>query len=126
MIAQLTKNERQLSLLIVLTLAVCGSAMAVAGGGDPLGVHGAIVMLAGILGAFGVISGYYDPEPGEDRLDRYFDDPSRMGIVLASCFRSKFTILLNSTERLRLRRRPAWMTSTWYRLGTRWPMRSAS
>jgi hypothetical protein len=41
------------------------------------------VLLAGILGAFGVISGYYDPEPGNDRLDHYFDDPSRMGIILA-------------------------------------------
>ena len=57
--------------------------MAVAGSGDPLGVHGAIVLLAGIAGTFGVISGYYEPEPGDDRLDRYFDDPSRMGIILA-------------------------------------------
>ena len=57
--------------------------MAVAGQGDPLGIHGAIVLLAGIAGTFGVISGYYEPEPGDDRLDRYFDDPSRMGIILA-------------------------------------------
>jgi cytochrome c oxidase cbb3-type subunit 1 len=83
MIAQLTKNERQLALIILLVVSVCGLVMAAAGGSDPLGVHGAIVMLAGIFGAFGVISGYYDPEPGDDRLDRYFDDPSRMGIVLA-------------------------------------------
>jgi hypothetical protein len=83
MIAQLTKNERQLALIILFVLSVCGFAMAAAGGGDPLGIHGAIVLLAGILGAFGVISGYYDPEPGNDRLGRYFDDPSRMGIILA-------------------------------------------
>ena len=83
MIAQLTKNERQLALIILLAISLCGFAMAVAGRGDPLGVHGAIVLLAGIAGAFGVISGYYAPEPGEDRLDRYFDDPSRMGIILA-------------------------------------------
>jgi cytochrome c oxidase cbb3-type subunit I len=61
-IAQLTKNERQLALIIVLALSVCGLAMAIAGGGDPLGVHGAIVLLAGIAGTFGVISGYYAPE----------------------------------------------------------------
>ena len=83
MIAQLTKNERQLALIILLAISLCGFAMAVAGRGDPLGVHGAIVLLAGIAGAFGVISGYYAPEPGDDRLDRYFDDPSRMGIILA-------------------------------------------
>jgi len=81
MIAQLTKNERQLALIILLALSLCGLAMAVAGHGDPLGVHGAIVLLAGIAGTFGVISGYYAPEPGEDRLDQYFDDPSRMGMV---------------------------------------------
>src|SRR6476620_7391213 len=83
MIAQLTQNERQLALFILLGLSLCGFAMTAAGAGDPLGVHGAIVLLAGLLGVFGVISGYYAPEPGEDRLDRYFDDPSRMGIVLA-------------------------------------------
>ena len=49
MIAQLTKDERQLALIILLVLSVCGFAMAAAGSGDPLGVHGAIVLLAGIL-----------------------------------------------------------------------------
>jgi cytochrome c oxidase cbb3-type subunit 1 len=82
-IAQLTKNERQLALIILLVMSVCGLAMAIAGTGDPLGVHGAIVMLAGIAGTFGVISGYYAPEPGDDRLDHYYDDPSRMGLILA-------------------------------------------
>ena len=31
MIAQLTKNERQLALIILLVMSVCGFAMAVAG-----------------------------------------------------------------------------------------------
>jgi cytochrome c oxidase cbb3-type subunit 1 len=71
MIAQLTKNERQLALIILLAVSVCGLAMAIGGRGDPLGIHGAIVLLAGIAGTFGVISGYYQPEPSDDRLDRY-------------------------------------------------------
>jgi cytochrome c oxidase cbb3-type subunit 1 len=83
MIAQLTRYERQVALFILLGLTLCGFAMAVAGRGDPLGIHGVIVLLAGLAGAFGVISGYYAPEPGKERLDRYFDDPSRMGIILA-------------------------------------------
>ena len=83
MVAQLTKSERQLALIILLAISLWGLAMAVAGRGDPLGVHGAIVLLAGIAGTFGVISGYYAPEPDDSRLDRYFDDPSRMGIILA-------------------------------------------
>src|SRR5260370_39849563 len=83
MIAQLTKHARQLGLVMLLVLSVCGFAMAVAGRDDPLGIHGAIVLLAGIAGTFCVISGYYAPEPSDDRLDSYFDDPSRMAIILA-------------------------------------------
>jgi len=83
MVAQLTKNERQVALLILLAISLWGIAMAAAGRGDPLGVHGAIVLLAGLGGIFAVISGYYAPEPDDSRLDHYFDDPSRAGIVLA-------------------------------------------
>jgi cytochrome c oxidase cbb3-type subunit 1 len=83
MIGQLTKAERQSALLILLALAVVGLTMASAGRNDPLGVHGALVMIAAVAGLFVVISGYYDPEPGDDRLDRYYDDPSKIGIVIA-------------------------------------------
>ncbi len=83
MIAQLTKSERQSALIILLALAVVGLAMAAGGRHDPFGVHGAIVLLAAILGIFGVISGYYEPEPSEARLDSYYDDPSKVGVILA-------------------------------------------
>ncbi len=83
MIAQLTKSERQLALIILLALTICGLAMAIAGRQDPLGVHGAIVMLAGIAGIFGVIYVYYEPEPDEARLALYYDDPTKLAIILA-------------------------------------------
>lgn len=83
MIAQLTKNERQVALLILLALAVVGIAMAAGGRHDPFGAHGALVLLAAIVGSFAVISGYYAPEPPESRLDSYYDDPSKVGIILA-------------------------------------------
>ncbi len=83
MIAQLTKNERQVALLILLALAVVGIAMAAGGRHDPFGAHGALVLLAAIVGSFAVISGYYAPEPPESRLDSYYDDPSKAGIILA-------------------------------------------
>ncbi|HEY4204513.1 MAG TPA: cytochrome-c oxidase, cbb3-type subunit I [Xanthobacteraceae bacterium] len=83
MIAQLTKNERQMALLILLALAVVGIAMAAGGRHDPFGAHGALVLLAAIVGSFVVISGYYAPEPPESRLDSYYDDPSKVGIILA-------------------------------------------
>ena len=83
MIGQLTKSERQSALVILLAVAAVGLAMAAAGRNDPIGVHGALVMAAGIAGLFYVISGYYDPEPDSGRLDRYYDDPSKIGIVLS-------------------------------------------
>ena len=58
MIARLTKSERQLALVILIATSVCGLAMGVAGHGDPLGIHGAIVMFAGVAGTFAVISRY--------------------------------------------------------------------
>ncbi|HEX6119233.1 MAG TPA: cytochrome-c oxidase, cbb3-type subunit I [Dongiaceae bacterium] len=83
MIGQLTKTERQVALVILAALALLGLAMAAAGRSDPFGVHGAIVLLAALAGLFGVISGLFEPEPGAERLDRYYDDPSKIGILLA-------------------------------------------
>ncbi|HTO59886.1 MAG TPA: cytochrome-c oxidase, cbb3-type subunit I [Bradyrhizobium sp.] len=83
MIGQLTKDERQLALFILAILAFVGLLMVGLGRGDPLGGQGAIVFVAAVAGIFGVIRGYYEPERGEDRLDRYYDDPSKIGIILA-------------------------------------------
>src|SRR5262249_21795233 len=83
MIGQLTKDERQLAIFILGAIAAVGLAMAGLGHGDPIGVHGALVFVAAIAGIFGVISGDFQPEPGEDRLHRYYDEPSKIGILLA-------------------------------------------
>lgn len=83
MIAQLTRTERQHALIILLTLAVCGLAMAIAGRDDLFGAHGGLILAASIAMIFVVISGYYGAEPGEERLRQYYDDPSKVGIVLA-------------------------------------------
>ena len=48
MIEQLTKNERQLAIVILLGLTVCGLALLAAGQNDPLGVHGGLIMAAAI------------------------------------------------------------------------------
>jgi cytochrome c oxidase cbb3-type subunit 1 len=83
MISQLTKGERQGAMGILLALTICGLAFAIAGRGDPIGVHGILVMVVCIAGIFAVISGYLSPEPGPDQLQSYFDEPSKIGIVLA-------------------------------------------
>ena len=59
-----------------------GLAMAAGGRGDLMGVHGFIVLLFSLGVAWAVMAGFYAPEPGEERLSRYYDDPTRFGIVL--------------------------------------------
>src|SRR4029077_3037732 len=83
MIAQLTTNERQTALVLLIVLAVVGLAMVVAGRDDLLGAHGALIMVVAIAGVFGVISGYYSPEPTEERFNDYYDEPSKIGIILS-------------------------------------------
>jgi cytochrome c oxidase cbb3-type subunit 1 len=83
MIAQLTRNERQRAILISLVVAVVGLILGLAGRDDPIGLHGALIFLAGVLTIFLVGSNYYAPEPSDDRLASYYDDPSKAGLVLA-------------------------------------------
>ena len=83
MISQLTGSERRVALTILGLIALGGLLMAVIGHGDPLGVHGFIVLA--VCGALFVAVGnaLYDPEPSADRLDSYYDDPTKVGIILA-------------------------------------------
>jgi cytochrome c oxidase cbb3-type subunit 1 len=82
MVSQLTLSERQYALVILVMTALCGLAMAASGRGDPLSVHGFIVMIFSVALAFVVMAGYYTPEPDPERLSRYYDDPTKVGIVL--------------------------------------------
>ena len=82
MVSKLTLGERQLSILILVVLAVFGLAMVAAGRGDPLAVHGAFVLLASVAVIAFVLSRYDAPEAGPDRLSEYYDDPIKVGVVL--------------------------------------------
>jgi cytochrome c oxidase cbb3-type subunit 1 len=83
MIAELTKSERQGALVILLALAFTGLVMAAGGSHDPIGIHGALVIVVAVAGIFAVISGYYAPEPSDERLDSYYDTPTKFGIFAA-------------------------------------------
>jgi cytochrome c oxidase cbb3-type subunit I len=83
MIGQLTKRERQLALVILCGMAVLGLLMMVAGRNDPLGAQGGLVALMALFAIFGVISGYFSPDPGEGRLNYYYDEPSKVGILFS-------------------------------------------
>ena len=83
MVATLTTNERQLAMLVSAFFAFIGIAMAAAGRDDVMGMQGVIVLLSGLGGLIVLARGYYDPEPGQERLSRYYDEPTKAGIVLA-------------------------------------------
>jgi cytochrome c oxidase cbb3-type subunit I len=83
MIAQLTKTERGLALAILILLAVLGLLGLILGNRDPLGAHGALVLLLALGGVFVVLAGYLAPEPSDERLASYYDDPTRIGILIA-------------------------------------------
>ena len=83
MVSRLTSSERQIALVILTLTGLLGLAMAVAGRGDPMGVHGFIVLFASLAMFFVVGSGIYEPEPSLERLKSYYDDPVKVGVVLA-------------------------------------------
>ncbi|KQZ82841.1 peptidase S41 [Mesorhizobium sp. Root157] len=83
MVSQLTISERQYALATLLLLGLGGLAMAAMGRGDPIAVHGYIVLIFAIGLSFVVMAGYYAPEPDKTRLSRYYDDPTKVGIVLS-------------------------------------------
>jgi cytochrome c oxidase cbb3-type subunit 1 len=86
MIGQLTRGERIAALVILGAVLVCGLAMAAAGQDNPLGAQGFIVIaFAGALFVL-VSSALDDPEPSPARLDAYYDDPTKVGIILALCW----------------------------------------
>ncbi len=83
MMSNLTGAERTTAMTIAGFGALIGLAMAAAGHGDPMGVHGWIVLaFFGVL-FFIVASALYSPEPVEDRALSYYDDPTKVGIILA-------------------------------------------
>jgi cytochrome c oxidase cbb3-type subunit I len=83
MIARLTVAERQSALLILIVMSFLGLAMAVAGRGTPFGLHGFLVIAASIGVGLPLLRKFYAPEPDPAQFEQYYDDPTKVGIVLA-------------------------------------------
>jgi cytochrome c oxidase cbb3-type subunit 1 len=80
---RLTTTERQGAMVLSGMIALAGFAMAAIGRTDPMGVHGWIALFfAGTL-FFVPANALYEPEPTEDRSKSYYDDPTKVGILLA-------------------------------------------
>ncbi|WIJ26892.1 cytochrome-c oxidase, cbb3-type subunit I [Devosia sp. RR2S18] len=82
MIADLTRTERLWAMIILGVLTLLGLAMAAAGRADLLGIHGWMVLAAGVIGFTAVAQRYNAPEPSAERLNEYYDAPTKLGIIL--------------------------------------------
>ncbi|MDP1576537.1 MAG: cbb3-type cytochrome c oxidase subunit I, partial [Cypionkella sp.] len=83
MITCLTLGERRIGLILTVCLALLGLVMAALGKQDPMAVHGFMALALG-GGLFFAIGGTLEePAPDAARLQQYYDDPIKVGIVLA-------------------------------------------
>ena len=56
--------------------------MAAAGRDDLIGTHGWVIAISAIAGAVALLRAYDAPEPSPARLSEYYDEPSKVGIIL--------------------------------------------
>ncbi len=83
MVSNLTMTERRLAVVILIVLSLVGLTMSVVGRADLMGTQGFIVLVFSVGLAFVVMSDFYSPTPDSKRLERYFDDPTKAGIVFS-------------------------------------------
>jgi len=83
MMQRLTGTERQIALIIAVLTLLGGLVMAAVGRADPLGVHGWIVVAFAGAVFLVTLGSIYEPEPREDRTVSYYDDPTKVGLILA-------------------------------------------
>ncbi|WP_026310410.1 cytochrome-c oxidase, cbb3-type subunit I [Neomegalonema perideroedes] len=83
MIARLTQDERRNALIILGLVALMGAVLGLAGRDDLLGWHGLLIVIFAAGLALPILGALDAPEPTEDRENAYYDDPTRLGILLS-------------------------------------------
>ncbi len=83
MAATLTLSERRIAIGLSIALALLGLVMAAFARQGVMAVHGGIALGLGLILVFVIGGALYDhPEPGGGRLSRYYDAPTRFGIIM--------------------------------------------
>ncbi len=87
MLNEFTRNERYLALCLAIVVALVGLFLGSAGRNTLLGFHGWIILVFGVIVSFAIAGAMTheapDPERLADRLNEYYDSPTRAGILLA-------------------------------------------
>lgn len=83
MLTQLTGRERQQAMVACAAVGAISLAFTFAGWGDLIAVHGVLAALYA-AGCLYLVYRYRSaPEPSPERLKSYYDDPTRVGIILS-------------------------------------------
>ncbi len=83
MLSQLTTHERRQAQLASGLVMIIGLLVAVVGHDNIIAVHGVAAALYGGALLLMVYRYRLAPEPSEDRLSQYYDDPTKVGIVIS-------------------------------------------
>ena len=83
MVTNLSKNERSLALVLTVLVVLLGLTLGLVGRNDVLGVHGALITLVGVFLIFNLADSIFDDEPEPGRLAKYYDEPTKFGIIIA-------------------------------------------
>ena len=86
MLAGFTKGERFSALSLATVVAIVGLFFALMGQDALLQTHGAMMAAAAACALLYLVLTYSAPEPALDRLHRYYDGPTKVGVVLAMIF----------------------------------------
>lgn len=78
---QLTGFERRLGLLISVLIVCAGLALIGTSVDGLLAAHGSIILLSGFFGVLWTGGALHEPEPHIDRLESYYDEPTKFGII---------------------------------------------
>lgn len=83
MITRLTRDERRNALILLGLVGLMGAVLGLAGRNDVLGWHGLLIVVFAAGLALPILGALDAPEPTEDRATAYYDDPTRLGILLS-------------------------------------------
>ncbi len=86
MLAEFTRGERSFALALATIVTLAGLFYAFAGQDALIQTHGAMAAVVATLALLYLVVTYSAPEPPADRLQRYYDGPTKVALVLAMVF----------------------------------------